>query len=152
MHFLYIYNCVSGEWLGWGKYRFGTTRRVNNSLAYLFVLGREIEITWPGVKESSSGGVARNWQLTLFSPRTFISTSGHLLFGLRLIKCEKNTLLSFVRADFRFSCFSKIVTCTFALEWLIMDISRKIAMRDFVIFNVWLFALWIMSEIFLISK
>lgn len=71
-------------WVGWmtGEESIGPglRRQVNNSLAFLFVLGREIEITWPGVKESSSGGVARNWQLTLFSPCIFISTSGHLLF------------------------------------------------------------------------
>jgi len=86
-------------------------RRVNNLLAFLFVLGREIEITWPGVKESSSEGVARNWQLTLFSPCIFISTSGHSLFGFRWVKRERNTSkYSLERANSRFSCFSEIVT------------------------------------------
>lgn len=111
-------------------------RRVNNSLAFLFVLGREIEITWLDVKESSSGGVALNWQLTLFSPRIFISTSGHLLFGFRWVKCERNTSLSFNRPDSRFFCFSEIVTGTRSFSngelWVYIYL-EKTTMRDFVV-------------------
>lgn len=69
-----------------GKYRlaFSTSKY---SLAFLFVLGREIEITWPGVKESSSGRRARARGIgnrpELFSLRIFYFGAEPLALAIR---------------------------------------------------------------------
>lgn len=116
------------------------TRRVNNSLAFLFVLGCEIEITWPGVKESSSQtsrGIGNRREL--FSPRIFISSPGRLLFGFRWAKGARNTSLSRSCALSIFLFLWDRDCCIVrSREWRISDVFRETAVRlyDFVVCHV----------------
>lgn len=128
-------------------------RRVNNSLAFLFVLGREIEITWPGVKESSSGGVARNWQRTLFSLRIFIPMSGYLLFGFRWVKRERNMSLSVALKLSIFLFLREIATGARSFSNNYGCVLKETAMRDFVVSNARIFIILCITSamIFLIE-
>lgn len=115
-----------------GEESIDPTRRVNNSLAFLFVLGCEIEITWLGVKESSSQasrGIGSRREL--FSPRIFISSPGHLLFGLRWAKGARNT--SFSRSCglsiFLFCWNRDCCVCVRSREWRISGVFREVAVR-----------------------